>query len=92
MDKVHPTSLKLTPPQEEKYLHRNPLWDAESKTISLSAARGEIVSAQILLLSREGKAFPKGKVIDCLQLQNLPSIQPSSSATNGEVAETGRGV
>lgn len=62
MDKVHPNSLKLTPPQEEKYLHRNPLWDAERKTISLSAARGEIVSAQVLLLSREGKAFPKGRL------------------------------
>jgi len=62
MDKVHPTSLKFTPPQEEKYLLRNPLWDAETKTISLSAARGEIVSAQVLLLSPEGKAFPEGKL------------------------------
>lgn len=62
MDKVHPTSLKFTPPQDEKYLQRNPQWDAERKTISLSAARGEIVSAQVLLLSPDGKPFPEGKL------------------------------
>lgn len=49
LDKVHAVSGAFIPPQPERYLHANHLWDANERTIRLHAARGEIVNFQVLL-------------------------------------------
>ena len=49
LDKVHPTTGELIPPEFRGYLATNHLWNAETRTITLHAARNEFVAFQILV-------------------------------------------
>jgi hypothetical protein len=49
LDKVHPTTGELIPPQFRGYLATNHLWNAQSRTITLHAARNEFVAFQVLI-------------------------------------------
>jgi hypothetical protein len=49
LDKVHPTTGELIPPQFRGYLADNHLWNAERRTITLHAARNEFVAFQVLI-------------------------------------------
>ena len=49
LDKVHPTTGELIPPQFRGYLATNHLWNAQSRTITLQAARNEFVAFQVLI-------------------------------------------
>jgi hypothetical protein len=53
LDKIHPETGALIPPQEPSYLKSNHLWDAAGRTIRLHAARNEIVGFQVLLRGRQ---------------------------------------
>ncbi len=53
LDKVHPQSGEITPPQLPDYLRANHLWNAAEQRISLSAARNEFVACQVLIQGRE---------------------------------------
>jgi len=48
LDKVHPVTGQMIPPQEVDYLLRNHLWDARRRVIALQAARNEFVAFQIV--------------------------------------------
>lgn len=49
LDKAHPVSGAMIPPQPEGYLAANHLWNAKEKQLRLHAARNEFVGFQILL-------------------------------------------
>ena len=49
LDKVHPTTGALIPPQEKGYLQSNHLWDAATRGVALHAARNEFVAFQVLV-------------------------------------------
>ena len=49
LDKVHPATGELIPPEFRGYLATNHLWNAETRTITLHAARNEFVAFQVLL-------------------------------------------
>jgi hypothetical protein len=49
LDKVHPVTGEMTPPQPDGYLTANHLWSAQNRTIHLYAARNEHVDFQVLL-------------------------------------------
>ena len=49
LDKVHPTTGELIPPEFRGYLATNHLWNAETRTITLHAARNEFVAFQVLV-------------------------------------------
>jgi hypothetical protein len=49
LDKVDPTSGELIPPEFRGYLAANHLWNAETRTITLHAARNEFVAFQVLV-------------------------------------------
>jgi hypothetical protein len=49
LDKQQPVTGELIPKREPGYLRSNMLWSAKTKTVSLSAARGEIFSFQVLV-------------------------------------------
>jgi hypothetical protein len=53
LDKMHPKSGELIPSQPAGYLQVNHLWNAESRTISLYAARNEFVAFQVLSRGRQ---------------------------------------
>ena len=59
LDKVHPTTGELIPPQSQGYLAANHLWNAQSRTISLHAARNEFVAFQVLLGGANGTELIK---------------------------------
>ncbi len=49
LDKVHPVTGEMIPPQPDGYLAANHVWSAKEKRIRLHAARNEFVAFQILL-------------------------------------------
>ena len=49
LEKVHPTTGELIPPQFRGYLATNHLWNADNRTIMLHAARNEFVAFQVLV-------------------------------------------
>src|SRR5262249_10627805 len=49
LDKIHPLTGQLIPDEPDGYLAANHLWNAESRTITLQAARNEFVAFQVLL-------------------------------------------
>ncbi|HEX3450566.1 MAG TPA: fibronectin type III domain-containing protein, partial [Isosphaeraceae bacterium] len=49
LDKVHPATGELIPPEFRDYLATNHLWNAETRTIALHAARNEFVAFQVLI-------------------------------------------
>ncbi len=51
LDKVHPVTGELIPPQPEGYVAANHLWNADGRRITLQAARNEFVAFQVLLRS-----------------------------------------
>jgi hypothetical protein len=48
LDKVHPVTAAMIPPQPEGYLTANHLWNAAAKRVTLHAARNEFIGLQIL--------------------------------------------
>ena len=63
LDKVHPTTGELIPPQFRGYLATNHLWNAQSRTITLHAARNEFVAFQILLGGNKAAELVKPELI-----------------------------
>jgi hypothetical protein len=53
LDKVHPQSGEMIPPQPRDYLRANHLWNASERRISLHAARNEFVAFQVLIQGRK---------------------------------------
>jgi hypothetical protein len=53
LDKIHPLTGAMIPPQPGGYLAANHLWDAVQKTLHLHAARNEFVAFQIALFGGE---------------------------------------
>jgi len=49
LDKVDPTTGELIPAQPESYLSANHLWNAQTRAITLYAARNEFIAFQVLL-------------------------------------------
>ncbi|HEV3025903.1 MAG TPA: SGNH/GDSL hydrolase family protein, partial [Pirellulales bacterium] len=49
LDKVHPVTGEMTPPQPQRYLAANHLWNAQDRTVHLHGARNEHVDFQVLL-------------------------------------------
>ncbi len=49
LDKVHPVTGKMIPPQPDGYLAANHLWSAKEKQIRLHATRNEFIAFQVLL-------------------------------------------
>lgn len=58
LDKVHPVTGAMVPPQPDGYLAANHLWDARSRTLRLHAARNEFVAFQVLLRGGAHDARP----------------------------------
>lgn len=48
LDKIHPVTGEMIPPQKGAYLSANHLWSAKDKLVRLFAARNEFVGFQIL--------------------------------------------
>ena len=49
LDKIHPATGDLIPPESEDYLTSNHLWSAVDRLITLHAARNEFIAFQVLL-------------------------------------------
>lgn len=49
LDKVHPATGELIPPEFRGYLANNHLWNAESRTITIQAASNEFVAFQVMI-------------------------------------------
>jgi hypothetical protein len=63
LDKVHPATGAMIPPQPEDYLLANHLWDAGTQTITLQAARNEFVAFQVLLRGSSPVASLKPELV-----------------------------
>jgi hypothetical protein len=58
LDKIHPVTGALIPPQPTGYLQANHLWSAANRRVRLHSARGEFVAFQVLIrgLAESGSA------------------------------------
>jgi Domain of unknown function (DUF4091) len=63
LDKVHPTTGELIPPEFRGYLATNHLWNAQSRRITLHSARNEFVAFQVLLEGSKAAALIKPELI-----------------------------
>ncbi len=64
LDKVHPVSGAMIPPQPAGYLAANHLWSAKDKLVRLYAARNEFVAFQVGLKGEVANATPTLKLPD----------------------------
>lgn len=58
LDKVHPITGEMIPPQSPNYLAANHLWSARERRIRLAGARNEFVAFQIHLIGASGGVQP----------------------------------
>jgi hypothetical protein len=58
LDKVQPVTGALIPRQEEAYLAANHLWNAQTKQVTLHAARNEFVAFQVVMRGSTGDVEP----------------------------------
>jgi hypothetical protein len=62
LDKVHPVSGEMIPPQPRGYLASNHLWRASDRTVRLQAAKGEFVAFQVVIRGSAGEKWPEARL------------------------------
>ena len=66
LDKIHPVTGRLIPNHDPGYLARNHLWNAQTRAVSLHAARGETIAFQVVIRG-DFQNLPKSLVLDDLK-------------------------